>query len=77
MADAKTLGGRLRAARKAAKLRQADTAQVLRCRVMTVSSYERDKTIPSAEWVRDAATLYRCPAGWLLTGEGKGPAEAA
>lgn len=78
MGSAKGLGGRLRAARVAAKLTQAEAAKFLGdMRIMTLSAYENDQSVPRVDWVEMAAKLYRADLLWLITGAGEGPAEAA
>lgn len=77
MADAKTLGARLRAARKRADLSQSDLARYLGTRTMTISTYERDQVVPRADFVVEASKVLQVDPAWLLTGEGEGPAEAA
>ena len=46
-------------------------------RVMTISEWERDVRPPPPDRLLRLADALDVSAGWLLTGEGEGPAEAA
>lgn len=72
-----SLGSRLRIGRKSRGMTQADAAKFLGRRVMTISSYENDKTVPDVAFVDDAATLYGVELDWLARGKGAGPQVAA
>lgn len=71
---AMTIGQRIRAARKAVSLAQVDIAQACEVRELAVSHWERDLTMPRADAIVRIAERCNVDAGWLLTGQGDGPA---
>ena len=74
--DTKGLGGRIKEARVAAKLSQADLAELLGVRAHTVYRYERsgdDAIEPRLEALVVIAQHCNVSIDWLATGEGDGP----
>lgn len=70
--DDAAIGERLRQARSAARLTQADTAKALGIPRSAVSDLEAGTRHLTAVELAKCAALYRRPAGWFL-GDGPGP----
>lgn len=69
MVTTTTLGQRIRQAREAAGLSQADLASRFDIRVQSISQWENDKTTPSRRLI-DLASFLRVRLGWLANGQG-------
>ena len=69
-------GRRVRRARHALELSQYGLARIVGVTPLTIRNWEA-RTMPTAEHAADLAHALGTTVEWLLTGEGKGPAEAA
>jgi transcriptional regulator with XRE-family HTH domain len=69
-----SIGERIRRARKAAGLLQADLAAVCGVRELAISHWEKGRTVPRADAAAKIADRCGVDAGWLVTGAGEGPA---
>lgn len=65
----KALGQRIRELREAARLTQADVAQLAMKSVETISNFERGKTVPSVATLVLLAKHLRCSVGDFFSGE--------
>lgn len=72
-----TLGDRLTAAREAQGLSVAQLAARLGVRARTLDGWENDRAEPRANRLQMLAGLLNVSLGWLLTGDGEGPAPVA
>ena len=71
------IGDRIRMARKSAGLTQEALAQAVGVRAQMIYRYERHGTIPTAVGADRLARACGVSVGWLITGEGEAPREAA
>ena len=69
-----TLGDRIAGAREAAGLSQSGLARGLGVKLATVQAWENDRADPRANKLQMAAGMLNVSVGWLLTGDGAGPA---
>lgn len=60
------LGARLRKLRDDKELTQKQLAEMLKVKKATVSSYEKDKTLPSLEVFRKICDIFQVSADYLL-----------
>jgi transcriptional regulator with XRE-family HTH domain len=67
----KGLAERLRAARAAASLTQAQVAAALGYQPTTIANWDRGRAEPCATDLSRLATLYQVSADWLLTGQAR------
>ena len=74
---AEAVGARLRAAREARGLTQSGLAALANTAQSLISRYETAHNSPGVAVLTAMADALDVSAGWLLTGEGEGPAEAA
>lgn len=74
---ATTLGDRIAGAREGAGLSRQALAQSLGVRAATVAAWEEDRAEPRANRLQMAAGVMNVTVGWLLTGNGDGPAGLA
>jgi transcriptional regulator with XRE-family HTH domain len=68
-----TLGDRITAARESAGLSDAELAQRLGVRLVTLRGWENDAAEPRANRAQMLAALLGVSLIWLLTGQGEGP----
>lgn len=61
-----TFRERLREARKFAKLRQADVANMAGISTAIYNKYETGKIFPTIDKLFDICLALNCPAGWLI-----------
>jgi transcriptional regulator with XRE-family HTH domain len=73
-AFATAFGARVKHAREAAGLNQAELARRLSRTRSSVSNIEAGRQTPSAEMAAQCAQILRCDPGWLLAGEQVAPA---
>ena len=71
-----TFGDRLTGAREAAGLDAEGLAERLGVKVKTIRAWEGDRTEPRANRVSMLAGILNVSLVWLMTGVGKGPANA-
>jgi SOS-response transcriptional repressor LexA len=71
MPSSNTLGSRLRAARKAARLTLAEVAHHFEHSLAAVQQWERDKTVPSSEKIIRFAKITGADLMWVMTGAGQ------
>lgn len=69
MNTTKTLGGRIKIARKALSMNQEDLAAAIGCCKNTISRYENDKRIPDATDIQKLCDVLKISPERLLTGE--------
>jgi transcriptional regulator with XRE-family HTH domain len=73
-----TMGGRIRAARKAQGLSQERLARLINVSTFSISKYERSAASnPTADTLRDMARELGVSIDWIVNGDGRGPVEAA
>jgi transcriptional regulator with XRE-family HTH domain len=70
-----TFPSRLRLARDRSGLSQLELARRIGVDPIVISRYERGKIMPHTERAIALSRELRVSIGWLLTGEGEGPAE--
>ena len=68
-----TLGKRIAAARKKAKLTQKQVGDALGLTAQAVSDWERDQTRPEIENLRQLVHILKTTAHWLLEGNNAPP----
>ena len=74
--DAQTVSDRIAIARQARGFKQHEFARALNVHDSQISRWERGLT-PRLDALRSIASLTGCSIDWLVTGDGKGPEEAA
>lgn len=67
---------RIRAAREGLGLSQEDLARSLSLSVRSIGRFESGDSNPSIDTLQRVAEALQVSPAWLLTGEGRGPAEA-
>ncbi len=70
-----TLGSRIRHARKAKGLKQADIAQHFGIARTNLSAWENDDHGPELAKLEPLARLLGVEVGWLMSGDGPGPVD--
>ena len=68
-----TLGNRLKAARKKARLTQKQLGQHFGISSQAVSQWERDEVVPEFDKLNKLRIVLKVPADWLLGGSGPPP----
>lgn len=65
----KSLGTRIKEARKKAGITQDDLAKRLKIALSTFNKYEKDHRVPGADVLAKIAKELNADSGWLLTGD--------
>lgn len=68
-----TLGNRIKAARKKAKLTQKEVGAHFGISSQAVSQWERDEVVPEFDKLGKLGKVLKIPADWLLSGSGPPP----
>lgn len=75
--DSKTVGARLRKARKAAGLSTAVVAERMGMTPAAVRHHENGRNEPSLDQISSYTSIYKVTADWVLRGLGSGPGDPA
>jgi len=70
-----TLGDRLNAGREDAGLSQKQLAEMIGVKTSVIKGWENDTNEPRANRLQMLAGVLGVSVGWLITGEGDGPAD--
>lgn len=67
-----SFGSRLKEARKARKLTQAEVANIIGIDFTTISKYENDRSEPDNDTLQKLSSLYSVSTDWLIKGHEAG-----